>query len=690
MILYLDLETFSRCDIARCGGYRYAEDDSTEIMLFGYAIGKEPAKVWDLTTGAPMPADLKAAIDNPETTFVAHNSMFDRNVLKAIIGKPFDNPKRWKDTMILAYSVSLPGALGMLSEVLGLPQDKAKDKDGRRLVLKFCKPNAQGKRFTRETSPEDWARFVSYCRLDVEAMREIARRIPKVNDTKDMWEDWACDQTINDRGIPVDTEFVEGAIECAAEVKKAGDESMQVATDDMVGTAMQRDELLRYILIMYGVSLPDLRKSTLERRVDDENLPDEVRRLIALRLASAVASVAKYKALDRATCADGRLRGATQFMGAARTGRFAGRIFQPQNLPRGTLKPDEVEQAIDAVKGGIATSIYDNVNRVLSSCIRGCVAATPGHKLVVADLSNIEGRVLAWLAGEEWKIKAFEAYDRGEGPDLYKATYARTFGIKAEDVTKNQRQIGKVLELGLGYQGGVGAFLTFAPAYGVDLNALADHVYEAIDHRYIQLSTTAYEWALEKKMTHGLSQKTWIACNAIKCAWREAHPAVCKLWQDAEDVMRGTLETGTEQMLGTRVKVNRAFKNWLALRLPSGRHVMYPAACVPQPGMGCALTFAGIDQYTRKWCRVKTYGGRLVENITQAVARDVLMAGLRHAEDMGMRPVMHIHDEIVCEVPDYLGATEEDLVRCMTEDIPWTSGLPLAAAGFTSHRYKKD
>lgn len=688
MRLYIDLETYSECDLQKSGSYKYAEHPTTEITLFGYAIGDEPAKVWDITTGARMPADLAEALARDDVQLWAHNAMFDRVILKTILGAPFDNLDKWCDSMIAAYSVSLPGALGALSEVLGLPQDKAKDKDGRRLVLKFCKPTKEGTRHTRETDPEDWAKFVNYCRLDVEAMRETVARIPKWNCTESMWADWRCDQAINDRGIPVDLDLVNKAIECAAEVKADADKSIQEATNGSVGTAQQRDELLKYMLSMYGVTLPDMRKDTLERRLNDESLPEPVKELLALRLQAAVASVKKFDALGRATCADGRLRGTMQFMGASRTGRFAGRIFQPQNLPRGDMKPEAVETAIDAIKHGLLTVVYDNPNRVLSNCIRGCVCAKEGNELIVADLSNIEGRVLAWLAGERWKINAFEEFDAGRGPDLYKATYARTFGIKPEEVTKKQRQIGKVLELGLGYQGGVGAFITFAGAYGVDLDELAEHTIEAIDSRYWEEALSSYEWALEIEATHGLKQNTWVACDAIKRAWREAHPAISRFWYDVEAAMIAATKTGKKTSLG-KIKVLSPAEGWVAVVLPSGRGVCYPSCKLPENGERCAITYAGTNQYAKKWGRVKTYGGKCVENITQAVARDVLMAGLRNATDLGMNPVMHIHDEIVCECPKGK-FTEEDLAKCMTTGIPWTKGLPLAAAGFTATRYRKD
>lgn len=691
MIIWLDTETYSACDLAKCGAHRYAEDSTTEVMLFGYAIGDAPAKVWDRTATKVPPADLLEACAASDAVFIAHNSAFDRAVLSAKVSPTFADVSRWQDTMIKAYSVSLPGSLGAISEVLGLPQDKAKDKDGRRLVLKFCKPTSAGVRKDRTTDPEDWARFVEYCRIDVEAMRETAKRIPAWNATDALWSDWRVDQRINDRGIYLDADLIDAAVAAANRAKADGNDRIAEMTDGAVRTTGQRDELLRYILDSYSVTLPDMRKSTLERCLDDDSLPEGVRELIALRIQSAKASVQKFLALDRAKCKDGRLRGTMQFMGASRTGRFAGRIFQPQNLPRGTMKPAQVETAIRALKSGAAEYLYDDVNSVISNCIRGAVAAPAGKKLVVADLSNIEGRVLAWLAGEEWKIEAFRAFDRGEGPDIYKATYGRTFGVNPDDVTKQQRQIGKVLELALGYEGGVGAFITFAVPYRVNLDDLAELTQQSVDSQYLDAAARFWDFAVEKKITWGLKRDTFIACDAIKRAWRDSHPKVVELWRNLGEAAVAIASGATRRVdINEHVRVASPYPSWMATVLPSGRGVCYPGVKLAEDGHADAVTYQGINQRTRKWGPLKTYAGKLTENLVQSAARDVLMRGIVNAEAAGYRVVMHVHDEIIAEVPDSPEYTAEGLAACMTSMPAWADGLPLAAAGFEAYRYRKD
>lgn len=691
MIIWLDTETYSACDLAKCGAHRYAEDATTEVTLFGYAIGDAPAKVWDRTATKVPPADLLEACARTDAVFIAHNSAFDRAVLSAKVSPAFADVSRWQDTLIKAYSVSLPGSLGALSEVLGLPQDKAKDKDGRRLVLKFCKPTPAGVRRTRETDPEDWARFVEYCRLDVEAMRETAKRIPAWNMTPAAWDDWRIDQRINDRGICLDSDLIAAAVSAAERAKAAGNDKVAELTDGAVRTTGQRDELLRFILDAYGATLPDMRKSTLERCLDDDALPEGVRELIALRLQSAKASVQKFLALDRAKCADGRLRGTMQYMGASRTGRWAGRIFQPQNLPRGTMKPAQVETAIRALKSGAVEYLYDDVNDVISNCIRGAVVAPKGKKLVVADLSNIEGRVLAWLAGEEWKLEAFRAYDRGEGPDIYKATYGRTFGVNPDDVTKQQRQIGKVLELALGYEGGVGAFITFAVPYRVNLDDLAELTQQSVDRQYLDAAARFWDFAVEKKITWGLKRDTFIACDAIKRAWRDSHPKIVELWRGIGEAAVAIASGATKRVdINEHVRVVSPYRGWMTTVLPSGRGVCYPGVGLAEDGHADAVMYQGINQRTRKWGPLKTYAGKLSENLVQSAARDILMQGIVNAEKAGYSVVMHVHDEIIAEVPDSPEFTAEGLAACMTSMPAWADGLPLAAAGFEAHRYRKE
>lgn len=683
--LWADLETFSTRDIMN-GPHQYAED--CEVLLFGYAIDDGPAKVWDVTTGERMPFELEAVLaaaemNAPDVNLVWHNGAnFDVPVLRKAKNLHVDIPfERVDDCMVKAYSHGLPGSLGALSEIYGLGVDKAKDKDGRRLVLKFCKPDSKGNVRNRTTDPEDWARFVNYCRLDVEAMRAIYKKLPSWNWGPRDRAQFVIDQRINNRGVRMDLDLARAAIALADKLRAENAKRTQDLTNGEVAAATQRDALLAHILQQYCVSLPDLTKSTIERRLNDENLPEDVKELLRVRLASTKTSTAKYKKLIASTSADGRMRGCLQFRGATRTGRYAGRLMQLQNLPRPTLPQYVIDAGIEAIKGGWAEYLAEP-GELMSSCLRSCIMATPGKHLVVADLSNIEGRMLAWLAGEEWKLKAFRDFDAGHGPDLYKATYGRTFGIRPEDVTKHQRQIGKVMELALGYQGGVGAFLTFASAYSIDLDELAKHVRENISFSYWGQAEGSYEWYKEKKLTHGLKRETFIACEAVKLAWRDAQ----KFWADVDKAAVSALK-------GVPAKAGKVWfsKNgsWLRMKLPSGRFICYPGARLEDGGVGTGtFSYMGINQYSRKWERIPTYSGKIVENATQAAAADILIGAMDSIEKAGFEIVFSVHDEFITEAD--LSKDNTELEKLMSTPPSWAPDLPLAAAGFTSLRYKKD
>jgi DNA polymerase len=694
-VLWFDCETYSECDLFSAGTHAYAEHPSTEITVVQWAIDDGEPLVLDCTLpNQPIGlATLEDLLRDPSTIVIAHNSHFDRTLLRHVwgIGVPVE---RWRDTMVKALAHGLPGALGKIGAVLGLAEDEAKDKRGRELVNLFCKPrpkNHKLRRATRETHPKEWAEFLEYSRQDVVAMRAIDKRLPNWNyrDGHPELALWHLDQRINDRGLAIDLDLARAAIGAVAEEQQRLKAETAAATDGAVRSPSQRDELLSYILLEHGVRLPDMSADTLRRRAEDPNLPDAVKLLINLRLEATKASTAKYKAAINATSGDGRLRNALQFCGAARTGRWAGRLMQLQNLPRPSRGFGEEEQAlgIASIKAGAASMLYDNVMQLAADCIRGLIVAPPGRKLCIADLSNIEGRVLAFLAGEEWKLQAFREFDAGRGADIYKLAYARSFGVDASKVDKDQRQIGKVQELMLGYEGGVGAYLTGAATYGFDIADLAASVQAATDGATWRETLKSFDWFKAKGLTYGLPVEHWAACRVLVDAWREAHPHTRALWSALKDAyIRAVAHRGETVAVGKHLKV-RADGAWLRIRLPSGRYLCYLSPEVDADG-GCS--YMGVDQYTRQWKRIRTHGGKLAENVTQAVARDVLFASMPSIEAEGYEIVLSVHDELLTETPDTEAYNHERLAALMSAVPDWAPGLPLAAAGFETTRYRKD
>jgi len=641
VILYLDCETFSEVPISQ-GTHRYAE--GVEILLLSWAVGDSPVQVG----GADMLGVIGNLVGMAERV-VIHNSRFDRTVLSAC-GLDIPVAKIW-DTMAQARTVGLPGALGTLCDVLGVPTDKAKDKAGKQLIQLFCKPRpatSKLRRADKTTHPEEWARFSAYAGSDIEAMREVYKRLPQWNYLGFERKLWELDQRINDRGFAIDLDLACAAIEAVDKEQLRLRKRVNAMTDGEVEAATQRDAMLKYLLGQYGVELPDMQKGTLERRVDDPELPLAVRELLAIRLEASGTSTAKYKKLIDCTSTDGRLRGGLEFCGAARTGRWSGRLFQPQNLPRPKHKPAAIEESIAALKAGCADLLFDDVIARASSSIRGAIIPGEGCKLVAADLSNIEGRVLAWLADERWKLAAFRSYDVGTGPDLYLVTAGEILGKKPEDVTKDERQsTGKVPELACGYQGAVGAFSSMARLYGLDLP--------------------------EEQVL------------AIVKAWRKRNSNIVRLWYDLEREAKGAIDNpGVTVSLG-RLKLRRD-GSWLRIGLPSGRCLCYPS---PRIGDDGRLTYMGVNQYTRKWERIDTYGGKLVENVTQAVARDVLADAMPRAEAAGFRIVLTVHDELVTEAPAVREGAKHELEQILSTNPLWAASLPLSAEGFEAFRYGK-
>ena len=649
-MLYLDTETFSELDIRKVGTYRYTRN--CEVMLVGYAIDDEPAKVWDLTENITMPSCLENYLFNTDGLMTAHNAMFDRNV---IINTIADIPvERFRCTMVKAYTLGLPPALGQLGEVIGMPEDEQKMKQGKKLVNRFSKPapkNHKVDRYTKDNDPDNWEQFIEYCRQDVETMRTIDKELQEwVYPGSEELTLWELDQEINDRGIYVDVDFVNQAIELVETTTEILNRELKEITEGCVSGATSLSALSKWVNAQ-GVRVTGLDKASIIALLKEE-LPDTVRRALEIRQQVGKSSTAKYKTLLTAINEDHRLRGALQFYGAGRTGRWAGRMFQPHNLPRPTI--DQIAGSA-AIENNTVELLYDDCMAVASSCVRSAIAAPPGKKLLVADLANIEGRMLAWLSDEKWKLNAFKEYDKGTGPDLYRLAYARSFSIAVDMVNKEQRQVGKVQELALGYQGAIGAFNSMAKEYNVFLP----------DEEVLR----------------------------IVVAWRNAHKYTVRYWQDAQNAAHRAVKRPGKVFSAGKIQFS-VRDNVLLIKLPSGRFLCYQDPVLEddtdrQGRPKKVLVYSGVHPTTKKWWRISTYGGKLVENCTQAASRDVLAHGMRNVNAMGTDIVLTVHDEIVCEVDEDSETTVEDINKCLTNGPAWAEGLPLAAEGYESKRYKK-
>lgn len=659
-MLYLDLETYSEVPIGH-GAYRYSH--ACEILLFAYAFDDEPVIVADFTSGGRVEDRVVETLcgRGPHRICI-HNSAFDRAVL-ADHSTPnfggYDLPlARIDDTMIMALAHALPGGLEKLCDIYRVPVDQRKMADAKKLIHLFCKPRSakfKVRRATRETHPAEWRQFVEYARLDIEAMRYLHRRLPRWNLEKDERALWIRDQRINDRGIAVDLDLARAVVRDLGVATTALDAAVHTLTRGAVGAGTERDALLGSLLNDFGVALPDLQAATIERRLEDESLPEPVKDLLRIRLAVSQTSASKFQRMIDAAV-EGRLRGMLQFAGASRTERWSGRLVQLQNLPR----PDKawkkrLDLVIDAFTNNAADLLFDpmEIRDAAVNCIRGALVAAPGRKLVCGDLSNIEGRVLAWLAGETWKLKAFADFDAGTGHDLYVLGYASSFHVAPQTVIDDDeaggtmRLIGKVQELALGYQGAVGAFSKMMGLCGLSLS----------EERILEI---------------------------VK-AWRKANARIVAFWYALEDAARTAISVRTPVTVG-RLTL-RMDGNWLRIVLPSGRSLCYPSARIDEQGK---LSYMGVHQYTKKWTRISTYGGKLAENATQATARDVLASAFENVENNGFPIVLTVHDELITEPKDEAQFSADRLRGLMTVQPRWAKGLPLAAKAFETHRYRKD
>lgn len=646
--LLIDIETYSSVDISRSGAFKYVASPDFEILLLAYAWDDGPVQVLDLTNPydidtAEEMGDIAAALLNPDIIKVAHNSAFERAALSKYLRQDLP-PEEWEDTMVLAAMNGLPMSLDAAGAALQLQDQKIKE--GTALISYFCKPckptvaNGGRTRNLPTHAADKWERFIEYCRRDVEVEQAIYHRLRHfpVPD----WERrvWALDARINERGVRVDTHLAEAAIAVdeAFTAEHAAEMQRLTGLDNPNSVAQLKDWLETV-----GVQVDSLSKATvadLHKTVTDPT----TRRVLELRQLLGKTSTTKYKAMTAAACADGRVRGLLQYYGAGRTGRWAGRLVQVQNLPQNHL--DQIGEVRELVRQRDLETLelcFDSVPDVLSQLIRTAFVAKPGHTFLVADYSAIEARVIAYLAGEKWRMDVF-----AKGGDIYCSSASAMFKVPVEKhgINGHLRQKGKIAELACGYGGGVGAL----KAFGADKMGLT-----------------------EDEMQDIVTQ------------WRQASPTIPRFWRDVENAAKRALENpGRTFTIPCGVKYRRD-SDALRCRLPSGRVLSYWGARLDTDGSIC---FMGQNQTTRKWEKTETWGGKLVENIVQAFARDCLAVALLRLDEAGYKTVFHVHDEIIAEAPE--GSRWEDMAEIMGRPINWAPGLLLRGDGYDTKFYMKD
>lgn len=651
--LSIDLETYSEIDIAKCGSFRYIDDESFEILLLGYAFDDEPVTVIDLTADEEVPADFLAALYDPEVTKTAWNCAFERFGLWKHFGR-YCPAEQWSDTMILSAVCGLPLGLGEAGKALRLEADEAKDREGKALIRYFCSPcrptkvNGGRTRNLPTDAPDKWAQFIEYNRQDVVAERTIRKRLLRWEPDSLEHRFWCLDARINERGMRVDRELVHNAI--AMDARYKAELTKQAVAISGLENPNSVSQIKQWLLEQEGIEVPSLNKKVVAEVVSQLN-GERAKQFMALRARLAKSSTKKYEAMERSACADAHIKGCFQFYGANRTGRFAGRLVQLQNLPQNHMEDLAVARSL--VRDNDYETVrllYDSVSDTLSELIRTALIPEPGHRFIVADFSAIEARVIAWIAGEQWRLDVFR-----NGGDIYCASASQMFHVPVVKHGENGhlRQKGKIAELALGYGGGANAL----KAFGAD------------------------------KM--GMTEEEMV--NTVDL-WREASPRVCALWRALERAAIRCVVHKTPQVSaigGIRFEMECGI---LWMTLPSGRRIAYYGAEYGPSRFHRdrrALSYMGVDQKTKRWGRVETWGGKLAENVTQATARDCLRDTMLALEDAGYDIRAHVHDEVIISEPRD-GRTVEDVSAIMGRELPWASGLPLRGDGYACDFYIKD
>ena len=661
--LNIDLETYSSVDIKKAGAQAYIRSPDFEILLFGYSIdGAEPVVI-DLACGEKIPFYVIEAIYSPEYTKHAYNAPFEWGCLSKYFGCKLP-PAQWRDTMLHGLYCGYTAGLGPTGRALGLPEDKQKSNTGKALIRYFCSPckptktNGFRTRNLPHHDPERWRLFKEYNKQDVVAEMEIGDKLSAFPVPDFVQKQWETDLLINDRGVAVDMEFVHGALELGETVSNAlKEEAIQLTGLYNPNSVKQ---LAQWLEAETGEEVVNLRKETVAQLLGRDSNSDTVSRMLAIRQELGKTSTKKYNAIQTCVCPDGRVRGLLQYYGANRTGRWAGRLVQVQNLPRTYTEPlDLARQLVKSRNLDGIKVVYGNVNDTLSQLIRTALVAPEGHVLIDADFSAIEARVISWLADQEWRLEVFRTHGK-----IYEASASQMFGVPLERIKKGNpeyelRQRGKVAELALGYQGSVSAMRAMDTGHQLD-NLSDDEVKDIVNR------------------------------------WRDTNPKIRDLWYAFDSAAIEVIQNGgSVSVRGCTLAREYDYKQnriCLSIQLPSGRKLFYVDPAIGENRWGNpSITYMGLND-KNKWGRIETYGGKLVENCVQAIARDCLAQAIEHLEEAGFPVVFHVHDEVVIDIAPYADHDTmlKTVVKIMAQPIPWAQGLPLGAEGWVGTFFKKD
>lgn len=661
--LSIDIETRSSVEIGKAGLYKYAQSPDFEILLFAYQWNDEPVEVVDLKMGEQIPENIRKALNDHNVIKHAYNAAFEWYCLNR--GGYPTSLDQWRCTMAHGLYCGYTAGLDATGKAIGLPQDKQKLAVGKALIRYFCVPckptKTNGGRIWNEPwhAPDKWKLFKEYCGQDVVTEKAIQRRLDLFPMPAEEWCQWRMDVQMNAYGVRVDRELIDGVLRINAwSEAELTEEAIRITGLENPNSVAQLKTWLEGQLqgcAEIGVEIPDLAKGTVSALLSREDIPEKVRRVLEIRQQLGKTSIKKYVTMESARCSDDRIRGLTQYYGANRTGRWAGRLVQMQNLPRNYIKT--LDYARKLAKAGNYEGLrllYGNVPDTLSQLIRTAFIPSEGRKFVVADFSAIEARVIAWLAGEQWVNEVFATHGK-----IYEATASQMFHVPIEKITKGNpeyslRQKGKVATLALGYQGGTSALIAMG----------------ALDM--------------------GLSEEE---LPDIVTRWRGANKRICALWYAVENAALAAMRTAQPQGINGLIFALEGDliygQTFLTVRLPSGRKLFYPKPFLKENQFGKeALHYYTVGQQTRKWEIASTYGGKLTENIVQAIARDCLAVTLDRISARGLPVVFHVHDEVIIDAP--VETTVGEICGLMAEPIPWAPGLILKGAGFESQYYMKD